>query len=40
MPTSRHGLGLEVLDDVMYAVGGCSEDPQFDLPTVEAYRDA
>ena len=29
-----------VVDGVLYAVGGCSEDPQLDLPTVEAYRAA
>ena len=38
MPTSRHGLGLEPLGDTLYAVGGCSEDPQRDLPVVEVYR--
>ncbi|HEU5315739.1 MAG TPA: kelch repeat-containing protein [Chloroflexota bacterium] len=38
MPTSRHGHGLEALGGALYAVGGCSEDPQRDLPTVEAFR--
>jgi hypothetical protein len=38
MPTSRHGLGVLALDGVLYAAGGCSEDPQRDLAVLEAYR--
>lgn len=38
MPTSRHGLALEALAGELYAVGGCSEDPQRDLATVEVFR--
>ncbi len=38
MPTSRHGLGLLALGGALYAAGGCSEDPQRDLPTLEVYR--
>jgi hypothetical protein len=38
IPTSRHGLGLEALGDRLYAAGGCSEDPQRDLTTVEVYQ--
>ncbi len=37
MPTSRHGLGLSALGGRLFAVGGCSEDPQRDLPTVEVF---
>jgi hypothetical protein len=37
MPTSRHGLGLGALGGRLFAVGGCSEDPQRDLPTVEVF---
>jgi N-acetylneuraminic acid mutarotase len=37
MPTSRHGLGLAALGGALYAAGGCSEDPQRDLPTLEVY---
>ncbi|MDQ3701824.1 MAG: hypothetical protein M3442_13020 [Chloroflexota bacterium] len=40
MPTSRHGLGLIVLAGALYAIGGCSEEPQRDLPTVEVFRPA
>lgn len=38
MPTSRHGLGLIALAGDLYAVGGCSEEPQRDLSTVEVFR--
>jgi hypothetical protein len=37
MPTSRHGEGLAAVGDTVYAIGGCSEDPQQDLDKVEAY---
>ena len=40
MPTSRHGLGLSLLGGKLYAAGGCSEDPQYDLPTLEVYAPA
>ncbi len=36
MPTSRHGLGAAVLGSTLYAAGGCAEDPQRDLGTLEA----
>jgi len=35
MPTPRHGLGVAVVDGVLYAYGGC-HDKLFDLNTVEA----
>ena len=38
MPTSRHGLGLQAFGGALYAAGGCSEEPQRDLPTLEVYR--
>ena len=37
MPTSRHGQGVAALGGLLYAVGGCSEDPQRDLPSVEVF---
>ena len=37
MPTPRHGLGVAVVDDVLYAFGGCHEQ-LFDLDVVEAYE--
>jgi hypothetical protein len=40
MPTSRHGLALEAHAGWLYAIGGCSQDPQRDLSVVEAYLPA
>jgi Kelch motif len=37
MPTSRHGLGLLEAGGRLYAVGGCSEEPQRDLADVEVF---
>ncbi len=37
MPTTRHGQGVATIDDAFYAIGGCYEEPQYDLNTVEAY---
>ncbi len=35
MPTTRHGQGVAAVGENLYAIGGCYEDPQYDLPTVE-----
>jgi hypothetical protein len=37
MPTTRHGQGMATVGEAFYAIGGCYEDPQYDLNTVEAY---
>ncbi|MFN8512268.1 MAG: kelch repeat-containing protein [Chloroflexia bacterium] len=37
MPTTRHGQGVATIGEAFYAIGGCYEDPQYDLNTVEAY---
>jgi hypothetical protein len=37
MPTTRHGQGVATVGDAFYAIGGCYEDPQYDLNAVEAY---
>jgi hypothetical protein len=37
MPTTRHGQGVVTVGDALLAIGGCYEDPQYDLDTVEAY---
>lgn len=37
MPTTRHGQGVATVGEAFYAIGGCYEDPQYDLNTVEAY---
>ena len=38
MPTSRHGQAVAALGGALYAIAGCSEEPQRDLPVTEAYR--
>ncbi|MGN6562878.1 MAG: Kelch repeat-containing protein [Thermomicrobiales bacterium] len=37
MPTTRHGEGVVAVGENLYAIGGCYEDPQYDLDTVEAF---
>jgi hypothetical protein len=37
MPTTRHGQGVATVGEAFYAIGGCYEDPQYDLNKVEAY---
>lgn len=37
MPTTRHGQGVATVGEAFYVIGGCYEDPQYDLNTVEAY---
>lgn len=37
MPTTRHGQGVAAVGDTLYAIGGCYEEPQYDLDKVEAY---
>lgn len=38
MPTTRHGQGVIALGEAVYAIGGCYEDPQYDLTTNEVLR--
>jgi N-acetylneuraminic acid mutarotase len=38
MPTTRHGEGVTAVGDNLYAIGGCYEDPQYDLDTVESFQ--
>ena len=38
MPTSRHGQAVAAVNGALYAIAGCSEDPQRDLSVTEAYR--
>ncbi len=37
-PIIRHGMGLIELDGLLYAIGGCTEDPLRDVPTVQAWQ--
>jgi hypothetical protein len=36
-PIRRHGLGLIEVDGVLYAIGGCTEEPLADINTVQAW---
>lgn len=38
MPTTRHGQGVIALGENVYAIGGCYEDPQYDLTTNEVLK--
>lgn len=35
MPTTRHGQGVIAVGERLYAIGGCYEDPQYDLNVTE-----
>ena len=35
MPTTRHGQGVAAVGGRLYAIGGCYEDPQYDLDVTE-----
>lgn len=35
MPTTRHGQGVIAMKGKLYAIGGCYEDPQYDLNVTE-----
>ena len=36
-PILRHGMGMIELGDLMYAIGGCTEEPLVDINTVQAW---
>ncbi len=38
MPTTRHGQGVIAAGGGLYAIGGCYEDPQYDLTTNEVLQ--
>lgn len=37
MPTPRSGQGVATVGEALFAIGGCYQDPQYDVNTVEAY---
>ena len=39
-PISRHGMGMIQLGDLMYAIGGCTEEPLIDVNTVQVWSGA